>query len=140
MTNLSKLRDEHLRLLATARRLGALIDQPQPAPRLHLFALRHELSSVLIAHLKDEEWSLYPLLLASRDAHIAATAREFIAEMGGLALDYRAHCEKWNATAIAGDWPGYRRDCREVLDAVIVRITREDRELYPLMRELARAA
>ena len=140
MTNLSKLRDDHLWLLATARRLGALIDQPKPPPRLHLFTLRHELSSVLIAHLKSEDWSLYPTLLASTDAHITATAREFSAEMGGLALDYRAHCEKWNATAIAGDWPGYRRDCREILDAVILRITREDRELYPLLQTTARAA
>ncbi len=140
MTNIPKLRDEHFRLLGTVRRLGALIERRMPPPPLHLFALRHELSSTLIVHLKVEDWLLYPPLLESADTQIACTARSFSEEMGGLSDAYRAHCDKWSADAIAADWAGYCAECREILDALTIRITRENRELYPLVETFARAA
>lgn len=140
MTNFSKLRDEHLRLMSTVRRLGTLIERKSAPPPLHVFTLRHELSSTLIAHLMVEDWDLYPLLFDSPDSDVAATARQFSEEMGGLALAYREHCEAWTANAIAGDWPGYCVACRQILDTLIIRITRENRELYPLIEKLRRAA
>ena len=140
MTNIAKLRDEHFRLMATVRRLGALIERRKAPPTLHLFALRHELTTTLLAHLKVEDWLLYPPLIDNPDTQIAATARAFSDEMGGLAGAYRAHCEKWNASAISVDWAGYCVECRDILDALTIRITRENRELYPLVENLARAA
>ena len=97
MSNIPKLRDEHFRLMATLRRLGALIERNTAPPQLHLFALRHELSATLIAHLEEEDAVLYPPLFDSPNAQIAATARAFSEEMGGLALAYQTHCEKWTA-------------------------------------------
>jgi len=87
MVNISKLRDDHLRLFIILRQLGAVIERREPPPRLHLSALRHELSAILIAHLEDEDLHLYPRLLGSTVADIAATARTFSDEMGGLADD-----------------------------------------------------
>ena len=55
MANIPKLRDDHFRLMATIRRLGVLIDRATPPPPLHLFTLRYELSTTLIAHLADED-------------------------------------------------------------------------------------
>src|SRR5688500_3335868 len=104
MIDLGKLRDEHRDIMKIVDRLRLLIGASRPPPPLHLLALRHELSSTLIGHLKAEDWMLYPPLLDSHDPHIAATARAFIEEMGGLAIAYRAHCEQWNAVAIAADW------------------------------------
>jgi hypothetical protein len=140
MSDLPKLRDDHFRLMGIVRRLGALIESAKAPPQLHLFALRHELTSILIAHLKAEDWVVYPQLLASADRHVAATARMFSEEMGGLAAAYQAHCEQWNAGAIAEDWTAYRVACRDILDALTVRITREERELFPLVQTLAHAA
>jgi iron-sulfur cluster repair protein YtfE (RIC family) len=140
MANIPKLRDEHFRLMATVRRLGLVIEQRKPPPPLHLLALRHELSSTLIAHLQEEDWLLYPQLVDSRDGHIAATARTFREEMGGLADAYVAHCQRWTAVTIIGDWPGYCCECRQILDALTIRITRENRELFPLLETIARAA
>jgi hypothetical protein len=57
-----------------------------------------------------------------------------------LADAYRAHCKQWAADAIADDWAAYCVDCRELLNAVTIRITRENRELYPLLETVARAA
>jgi iron-sulfur cluster repair protein YtfE (RIC family) len=140
MTDLSKLRGEHTEIQKIVRKLRYLISQPSPPPQLHLFALRHELSSTLIAHLKSEDWLLYPQMMASADPHIAATACAFSEEMGGLAAAYREHCQTWSADVIAADWAGYCSDSRDLIDALNNRITRENRDLYPLLETLARAA
>ena len=140
MSNIPQLRHEHFRLIATVRRLGGLIERKTPPPHLHLRALRHELSATLVAHLKAEDSVLYPPLFDSPDMHIAATARAFSAEMGGFSDAYHAHCDKWSADAIASDWAAYCLECRQILDALTIRITRENRELYPLVETLARAA
>jgi hypothetical protein len=140
MTDLGKLRDEHTEILRIVDKLRYLIDRAIPPPQLHLFALRHELSSTLIGHLKDEDWLLYPRLLKSADRHIAATARAFSHEMGGLAVAYTGHCKKWNADAITADWAGYCEESRCLIDALTNRITRESRDLYPLLETLVRAA
>jgi len=140
MTDLSKLRREHTEIQIIVRKLRYLVSQPSPPPPLHLLALRHELSSTLIAHLKAEDWLLYPQLMASADPQIAATARAFSEEMGGLAVAYRNHCQSWNADAIGADWAGYCSASRGLIDALNNRITRESRDLYPLLERLEQAA
>ncbi|HUE80137.1 MAG TPA: hemerythrin domain-containing protein [Sphingomicrobium sp.] len=140
MTEIGKLRDQHSELVRIVHRLTDLIARPTAPPQLQLFDLRRELASTLIGHLKTEDWVLYPSLLASPDAHVASTARSFSHEMGGLAAAFIDYSEKWNATAIAADWPAYCRDSRIVLDALTTRITRENRELYPLLEKLDCAA
>jgi hypothetical protein len=140
MPNFPKLRDDHFRLMATIRRLGALIQRVTPPPLLHLFTLRFELSTTLIAHLADEDTHLYPQLLGSPDAAIAATARKLSDAMAGLADAYRMHDQTWTANAITGNWAAYCIACRRILDALTARITRETRELFPLAERLARAA
>ena len=140
MAELFKLRREHAVILRIVERLSYLVSQPKPSPQLHLFAVRYELTSTLIAHLKNEDWLVYPRLMASTDAGIAAIARAFSDEMGGLAEAYREHCQTWDANAIAADWAGYCTDCRSLIDALITRITRENRDLFPLLERVARAA
>jgi hypothetical protein len=140
MTDLAKLRHEQEQILRLLPRLEGLIIQPRPPRQLHLFAFRHELSTILIAHLKAEDWVLYPRLLASDDTQTAAVARSFSAEMGGLAAAYAEYCYKWTAEAIAADWAGYCSDSRELIDLLTTRITRESRELYPLLERLDCAA
>lgn len=140
MPNLPKLRDEHFRLMGMVARLGALIERPQAPRPLHLLALRHELLSTLAAHLDEVDLHVYPRLSLSPDTLIATTARTFSEDMGSLADAYRAHCKRWAADAIAGDWTGYCVDCRELLGTLTNRMTRENRELYPLLETVARAA
>ena len=140
MSNLQKLREDHAELVKIVQNLGELIARPAAPQQLELFEVRRLLNSTLIAHLKAEDWVLYPRLAESADAEIAATAKAFSEEMGGLAAAYSAHVDKWNAAAIDADWPGYCRETRAVLDKLTCRITRENRELYPLMERLERAA
>ena len=140
MSDLAKLRQEHAELVDIVRRLAEVIAKPSPPPQIELFNLRRELSSTLIAHLKAEDWVLYPRLLASRQPGIADIANAFIDEMGGLAAAFAAYNEKWPAPAIHADWAGYCAHSRAVIEALSNRITRENRELYPLLDALDQAA
>jgi hypothetical protein len=67
-------------------------------------------------------------------------ARAFSQEMGGLAQAYLAYAELWGADAIQQDWAGYRAATRGIIEALTSRITRENRQLYPLLEGLDKAA
>ena len=137
MTDVAKLREDHAELVKLVRRLGSFIDQATPPATLELFDLRRQLTSTLIAHLKAEDWVLYPRLLASSDPKVAATARAFNEEMGGLAAAFSSYCEKWSAAAIGDDWAGYCADSRGIIEALTNRIVRQNRELLPLLDRAA---
>jgi len=140
MSDMAKLRQEHARLVEIVDRLKRVIEAPAPPSAVELYAIRRELASTLIGHLKAEDWALYPRLLESADAQIVATARAFSEEMGGLADAFVAYAQRWDAMAIERDWTGFRSETSAIIDALRSRIVRENRELYPLIDRLDRAA
>lgn len=140
MSSLAQLRQEHAELVTIVTQLQNLIDRETPPPQVDLFQVRRKLSSVLIAHLKAEDWVLYPPLLSSADPTVAATAKQFVDEMGGLAQAYAVFSEKWDALSIEADWAHYRAEAKGIIDALTSRIVRENRDLYPLLEKLQRAA
>ena len=140
MSNLAELRREHAELVEMVSDLSAIIARPAPPPQTDLFEIRRKLTANLIAHLKAEDWVLYPRLLNSSDPEIARVARAFCEEMGGLANAYSVYAEQWGANAIHDDWAGYCGATRGIIEALTNRIMRENRELYPLAERLDRAA
>jgi hypothetical protein len=140
MSELSKLHEDHTKLAKLFRDLGQFIERPSAPPQIELFELRRQLASTLLAHLKLEDWALYPRLIDSGNAEIAAAAQAFKEEMGGLAPAFLAYADKWTANSISDNWEGYCEDTRTILDALVQRVTREDRELLPLLDRLDRAA
>jgi hypothetical protein len=140
MSQLTRLREDHAKLARLFARLGHVIEQTNAPSQLELFDLRRDLMGTLIAHLKLEDWALYPRLIDSGDAEMSGTGQAFKDEMGGLAPAFIAYCDKWNAPAIEADWAGYCSDTRTILDALLNRLTRENRELLPLVERLDRAA
>lgn len=140
MASLAQLRQEHAELVRIVGDLQQMIEQDAPPPSVELFNLRRKLSGVLIAHLKAEDWLLYPPLLTCSDPEIAATARQFVDEMGGLAQAYSVFNERWDALSIESDWPGYRKAAANIIEALTNRIVRENRDLYTLLEKVQRAA
>ena len=140
MCKLTKLRQEHATLARLFKRLGEVVEQPAPPPQVDLYHLRRELVSTLLAHLKFEDWALYPRLIASGEPELASAGAAFRDEMGGLAPAFLAYSDKWNAETIDADWAGYCRGTRRILDALTNRLTRENRELLPLLERMDRAA
>ena len=115
MSSLAQLRNEHAELVKIVKDLDVLIGEPTPPPSVALFELRRKLSSLLIAHLKAEDWVLYPPLLSSPDSKVAETARHFVDEMGGLAQAFSVYIERWDALSIESDWPRYQRESRGII-------------------------
>ena len=140
MSQLTKLREDHAALARLFRQLRGMTESSEAPSQLVLFNLRRELTSTLIAHLKLEDWALYPRLIESADQSISDAGREFQDEMGGLAPAFVAYCDRWSANAIEADWAGYCIDTRAILDALENRLVRENRELLPLLERLDRAA
>jgi hypothetical protein len=140
MSELMKLRQDHADLARMFRQLERIIEEPRAPSQLELFEFRRILMQTLIGHLKLEDWALYPRLIDSGDAEISSAGRHFQEEMGGLAPAFLAYCDKWNANTIAADWPTYCGETRGLLDALTDRLTRENRELLPLLERLDQAA
>lgn len=140
MSELMRLREDHAKLARMFVELERIIDRPQPPAQLVLFDFRRELMTTLIGHLKLEDWALYPRLIESGEPEISAKGEAFKEEMGGLAPAFIAYCDKWTATTITADWPGYCSDTRALLVALMDRLTRENRELLPLLDRVDRAA
>jgi iron-sulfur cluster repair protein YtfE (RIC family) len=140
MKELSRLRDEHARLMVTAGKLSAMIAQHAPPPAQELYSVRMKLASELTRHLKTEDWILYPRLLLSSDRHVAETSRAFSQEMGGLAKEFREYADRWVAYAIDSDWKGFQRETTEILTVLARRMKREEQELYPLLEAPSQAS
>lgn len=140
MSSLAQLRSEHAELVKIVREWEILIERDMPPPSVDLFGVRSRLSSLLVAHLKAEDWVLYPPLLESPDPDVARVARNFVDEMGGLAAAYNIFMERWDALSIQADWTHYQKEARAISQALGNRIVRENRELYPLVERIDRAA
>lgn len=140
MSSLAQLRQEHAELVRIVGELETLIAGDQPPASVALYDVRRRLSSTLIAHLKAEDWVLYPPLMSSDDQLIASTAKKFVDEMGGLAQAFTAYVEHWDAFSIESDWAGYQQETRGIIAALSDRILRENQQLYPLLEKLGRAA
>lgn len=140
MSELTKLRDDHAKLSRLFMQLGHMIERSSPPPQTELFSLRRDLLSTLIAHLKLEDWALYPRLIDSGEPEIASAGEMFRDEMGGLAPAFLTYSDKWNARSIDEDWEAYCRDTAAILDALTNRLKRENRELLPMLERLDQAA
>lgn len=140
MSELSRLQQEHTTLAGLFKRLRNVIERADGPGQVELFELRRQLVSTLLAHLKLEDWALYPRLIESDQKDLASAGQAFKEEMGGLAPAFLAYSEKWNANSISADWRGYCADTGAVLDALENRLEREDRDLLPLLERLDRAA
>lgn len=140
MSEVSKLREDHAKLARMFLELERIIGRRKPPAQLELFEFRRELMTTLIGHLKLEDWALYPRLIECGDGEISAKGEAFKEEMGGLAPAFVAYCDKWTANTIAADWAAYCSDTRGLLVALTDRLTRENRELLPLLERLDRAA
>ena len=140
MSELTRLRDDHVKLARLFTRLRKVIQSPTAPPQIELFEIRRELLSTLLAHLKLEDWALYPRLIGSEERDIASAGQAFKDEMGGLAPAFLAYSNTWNANTISADWTGYCAATAGILDALTNRLARENRELLPLLERLDRAA
>ena len=106
-----------------------------PTPALPS-AVEAYLRDTLVRHLKCEDWALYPRLKARGDAALSRMANEFVDEMGHIAAQFAAYDARWTPEVVAAYWPDFCTETIGILDALGMRIEREDNELYPAAEAL----
>jgi len=79
-------------------------------------------AEVLAGNVTDEESAMLEQLRASH-RRLLQTAT--------------AHTSKWTLDAIAADWPGYRRETRDLMRNWMDKAEREQRLVHPLVRRCA---
>lgn len=73
-------------------------------------------------------------------ARVALTAKTFSASMGGLANDFKTYAERWTTDAITSNRKEFQVETFKILRALKIRMTREERDLYPLLNATMQAA
>ncbi|SKB52398.1 hemerythrin domain-containing protein [Sphingopyxis flava] len=137
---LRRLRAEHADILRLARALLGLLGAPTAPPSAVIEPIREQLRGTLRRHLKCEDWALYPRLRATGEAAAADLAREFAGTMGHVADDCDDYERRWPPPRVAAQWDQFCVESTAILGAITARIEREDRELYPVLDQLAGAA
>lgn len=118
-------RDHHTVLRYLAEEVGK---EQHPAA---IVPLLRRLRTVLSAHLKLEDDWLYPRLAASANGIVRGKAERYRREMGGLRKQFEDLWTRWSADgAVAADFQGWQRQWRDFRDAIELRITTEDGDLY----------
>lgn len=87
----------------------------------HLARLRF--SQALRAHLKYEDWFVYPALMKDADGTTASIVARLQAEGRDLDERHNAYTRRWVSTTIQDDWEGFRRETGELLQALRHRTT-----------------
>lgn len=133
---IERLRAEHAAIETLSRFLLALVAAPHPPRPTELAAMRGMLRDTLVRHLKCEDWALYPRMQSSGDAEVMRIARIFVDEMGHIAGDFAAYDARWTPEAVEADWDAFRGETIGILEALGMRIEREEQQLYPLAERL----
>ncbi|HET9097550.1 MAG TPA: hemerythrin domain-containing protein [Candidatus Baltobacteraceae bacterium] len=93
--------------------------------------LLRRLRTVLIAHLKLEDDWLYPRLAQSANGIVRGKADRYRREMGGLRKHFEDLWAQWSPEgAVAADFQTWQQQWHEFRDAIELRITTEDDDLY----------
>ena len=125
-------RDHH----EAIRILLAYFPQTEPFDPVKLYSTLKRLAAVLLAHLRLEDGSLYPLLEESDDRTVRETAHRYQEEMGGISSEFRALLTRWDsAEAIASNPSEFLRAWKLFRGRLEVRMAKEDNGLYAIAED-----
>ena len=109
------------------------LELAKPAPEARSLAdCRWKLMRLVTGHLAYEGLHLYSALHQAGGRY-AETARQMAVEIEQLSGDLQNHVREWTVTRIESDWPGYRRAAEALVETLVRRLDREEKDLYPLL-------
>jgi hypothetical protein len=130
--NIDRYKSTHVQILGQIDSLRSLIRLGVVERAGEIAELIVTISSGIKFHLAAEDSVLYPALIASGEAGTVAMARQYQAEMTGIADAFKAFVLTWRVESrIAADPDGFRQRANTVFRALYERLQREDHELYP---------
>lgn len=93
--------------------------------------LINKTTGVLNMHLASEDSFVYPKLLESSDTRVRSITQRYMDEMTKIADAYLAFHKKYNTPSkILADPAEFKQTFKKVRDALLLRMEREEKELY----------
>ena len=93
--------------------------------------LTNKTTGVLNMHLASEDSFVYPKLLESSDTRVRSITQRYMDEMTKIADAYLAFHKKYNTPSkILADTAEFKQTFKKVRDALLLRMEREEKELY----------
>lgn len=136
---LEELKSRHATVSNLMSALGMLLARDQ-FPCMELATIRLQLSRASSARSRFIAETVGPALLGRLHGTEADGVRQLLADALALSQASSAHIVRWNAAAVAADWPGYAAEARTLLAMMEARVAREAGLLYPLLQADQRAA
>ena len=88
----------------------------------------------ITSHLKIEDEKVYPALESHSDPRVRKIAWAFKNEMGQMAPKVVTWGERWSSSRISSEPDAFINETRGIFQVLKNRIEREERELYPLLK------
>ena len=93
--------------------------------------LINKTTGVLNMHLASEDHFVYPKLLKAGDTRVRSITQRYMDEMTKIADAYLAFHKKYNTPSkILADTAEFKQTFKKVRDALLLRMEREEKELY----------
>ena len=131
--DLAQLQAQHVAVEKLANQFLSLIADDRLARPLG--TLRWQLARELMAHLALEDRIFYPSMQRQAHAQLRDTAARLQVEMGPLAASFSRYMSRWSDDRIAREWCDFCRESRQMIDAVLNRMRKEENLLMPLLAE-----
>ena len=132
------LKRQHKELLQVATDLAAILQVDKLAKdSTTARTLLSTLAGRLSVHLQMEDKSLYPHLLSQNNEQIVSLTTKYINEMGGIKKSFDTFSKRWpNSVRIQENPEEFIQETRGIIDILLNRMSKEDRELYPMVDHL----
>jgi hypothetical protein len=139
LSNLDRVRAEHAEILAIVLEIRHLLDPTViKSKATALRELIDDLTRRTLAHLLLEDRCLYREMLLSQHDETRALAQQYVDCMGSTAEDLRNFTLHWpTAAAIASAPKQFCDETKHLLEALEMRISREEQHLYPKVELVA---
>ena len=134
MTSTFLFRRQHGDAMAMIDRVRRLLDRCHGADRAaEIMLMLTKLTQLMRVHFAQEDYCLYPSLIASADPEVAEAAKAFQREMGELWEQYEGFARTWStATVIIMFFEEFKAECATIFAAIDDRCSRENELLFPL--------
>lgn len=138
MTTVSHLRESHAELAEMIQDLEAGLTRENLSIRTNAKAMHKllcDLADKVRAHLGEEDKEMYPQMLTKGDA-MKYTAWNFIAGQSELRKEFEAYYKKWLKDCDFSFSDAFLTETRGVIGALVARIDREEKVLFPKLEEM----
>lgn len=130
-SELRRLRGEHAELRDLSDALRSGLEEHPPENLRQLFSIRQQFQTLMVRHLKCEDWILYPRIKASPNEQLSCLADHIFSQFGDLADVLLSYADSWDEAAVRADWASYCVDTKKLLDHAERRARSEETIFFP---------